>query len=63
MATEAYERAEPARRALVDLGGARTHLTAALRKGDVLPAISDLPSDVRPFSQTNLFVQNFATWR
>ena len=35
-ATEAYQRGDPSRRALVDLGGARSHLIAALRKDGAL---------------------------
>src|SRR5262245_15908678 len=62
MATEVYERADPNRRALVELGGARTHLTAALRKGDVLLGdISLYRQDVRPFSTQQIsLLKNFA---
>src|SRR5690242_14866016 len=49
MATETYQRGDRDRRAMVDLGGARCHLTAALRKGDTLLGdISVYRQDVQP---------------
>src|SRR5262249_7398712 len=50
MATEAYQSGDPGSRALVDLGGARTHLIAALRQdGALLGSISVYRQEVRPF--------------
>ncbi len=60
--SEAYRLGDPLRRALVDLGGARTSLGVALRKDEALLGVLILyRKEVRPFSERQIsLIESFA---
>jgi two-component system NtrC family sensor kinase len=62
MAEEVYHQGEPNRRALVDLGGARSHVSVALRKDQMLLGyLAIYRQEVKPFAAKEVaLLQNFA---